>query len=90
VWVLYAFATRKFGRHSSLIEWDSDLPPLDTLLGEAMRADNVARHATYDKPIDEDFDQLAVFHANVGAEQVSLHDWQPTEPSKAILEQARA
>jgi uncharacterized protein len=90
VWALYAFATKKFGRRSTLIEWDSDLPPLDTLLGEALRADNVARHAAYDKPIDEIAEQLAVFQADVGSEQVTLHDWQPTEPGKAVWEEARA
>jgi uncharacterized protein (UPF0276 family) len=39
VWALYSFALRRFGKRPTLIEWDSALPPLETLLGEAMWAD---------------------------------------------------
>ncbi len=39
VWELYRFALRKVGARPSLIEWDSALPPLDVLLGEAVKAD---------------------------------------------------
>ena len=39
VWSLYAVALRRFGALPTLIEWDSDLPPLDVLLGEAAKAD---------------------------------------------------
>ena len=42
VWSLYAYATRLIGRRPTLIEWDSDIPPLDVLLGEAMWADLLA------------------------------------------------
>jgi uncharacterized protein (UPF0276 family) len=42
VWALYAFALSQIGKRPTLIEWDSDLPPLDTLLGEAMWADMLA------------------------------------------------
>jgi uncharacterized protein len=38
VWVLYEEALARFGPVSTLIEWDADLPPLATLLGEARRA----------------------------------------------------
>jgi uncharacterized protein len=48
VWELYALATRKFGRRPTLIEWDSDLPPLATLLGEAQYADIIAQQTTCD------------------------------------------
>jgi uncharacterized protein (UPF0276 family) len=41
VWELYAHALRRFGAVPTLIEWDSDLPPLDVLLGEARKADAV-------------------------------------------------
>jgi uncharacterized protein (UPF0276 family) len=44
-WDLYAHAIRRFGPKPTLIEWDSDLPPLRTLLGEAVRADHVAAAA---------------------------------------------
>ena len=35
VWMLYRQAVRRFGRVPTLIEWDSDLPLLEVLLGEA-------------------------------------------------------
>jgi uncharacterized protein len=40
-WELYAYALRRFGPKPTLIEWDNDLPPFATLLGEAARADQV-------------------------------------------------
>ena len=39
VWALYAIALHRFGGLPTLIEWDSDLPPLHVLLGEARKAD---------------------------------------------------
>ena len=39
VWELYARAIRRIGRVPTLIEWDSELPPLRVLLDEARRAD---------------------------------------------------
>ena len=44
-WDLYAYAIRRFGPKPTLIEWDNDIPPLPTLLGEAARADEVAAGA---------------------------------------------
>jgi uncharacterized protein len=41
VWDLYAHALRRFGAIPTVIEWDSDIPPLVTLVGEAQRADAV-------------------------------------------------
>jgi uncharacterized protein (UPF0276 family) len=41
VWALYARAVRRFGPVPALVEWDTDLPPLETLLDEAARADRV-------------------------------------------------
>lgn len=38
VWALYEQALRHCGRVPSLIEWDTDVPPLDVLLDEAARA----------------------------------------------------
>ncbi|WP_420213832.1 DUF692 family multinuclear iron-containing protein [Janthinobacterium fluminis] len=38
VWALYRAALRRFGRVPTLIEWDSDIPALDVLLGEAAKA----------------------------------------------------
>jgi hypothetical protein len=46
VWALYAHACRRFGPRPTLIEWDTDLPTLDVLLGEAERASAIALQAT--------------------------------------------
>ena len=42
VWRLYAAAVARFGRQPTLIEWDTDLPPLDVLVDEAHHADRIA------------------------------------------------
>src|SRR5271155_3519367 len=38
VWQLYREAVRRFGRVSSLVEWDDQIPPFEELLAEANRA----------------------------------------------------
>ena len=38
VWALYEHALQRFGAMPALIEWDSDIPDLDTLLAEAAQA----------------------------------------------------
>ncbi|HKW93712.1 MAG TPA: DUF692 domain-containing protein [Methylomirabilota bacterium] len=38
VWDLFARAVGRFGARPTLIEWDTDIPALDVLLGEARRA----------------------------------------------------
>jgi uncharacterized protein len=48
VWSLYRFAVERIGARPTLIEWDSDIPPLETLLGEAMWADLLANSVTAD------------------------------------------
>ena len=45
VWDLYAYTLRRFGPTPTIVEWDTDIPPLATLLGEAARADAVGAHA---------------------------------------------
>jgi uncharacterized protein (UPF0276 family) len=42
VWQVYAHALRRLGPRPTLLEWDTDLPPLDVLLEEAAHADAVA------------------------------------------------
>src|SRR6266571_1729614 len=47
-WHLYAYALRRFGSKPTLIEWDNQIPPLQMLLGESKRAEEIqmeARHA---------------------------------------------
>ena len=41
VWALYRDAVARFGRVPTLIEWDTDVPPLDVLLDEAAKADRI-------------------------------------------------
>ena len=41
VWRLYAAALARFGPVPTLIEWDTDLPELGVLLGEASRAETL-------------------------------------------------
>ena len=38
VWALYETALERFGPVPTLIEWDTDVPPLEVLLGEAHKA----------------------------------------------------
>lgn len=41
VWDLYRQTVQRFGAIPTLIEWDTDLPPLQTLIDEAGRADAI-------------------------------------------------
>lgn len=41
VWTLYRAALQRFGDLPTLIEWDSDLPPLERLVAEARTADAI-------------------------------------------------
>ncbi len=41
VWALYAHALRRFGPMPTLIEWDTNLPDLSVLVGEAATADRI-------------------------------------------------
>lgn len=47
VWALYRRAVQRFGPRPTLIEWDTDLPELAVLIGEAQQADAILeeRHA---------------------------------------------
>jgi uncharacterized protein len=45
VWELYRQAVRRIGRRPTLVEWDTDVPPLEVLVAEARQADRVAAAA---------------------------------------------
>ena len=45
VWALYEHACQRFAQAPTLIEWDTDIPPLATLLDEARRAESIRRRA---------------------------------------------
>jgi uncharacterized protein (UPF0276 family) len=48
VWSLYSYALRRIGPRPTLIEWDTDVPELDVLLGEAMWADMLAQSIAFE------------------------------------------
>jgi uncharacterized protein len=52
VWALYAEALDWFGPQPTLIEWDCRLPALSVLLGEAAKADALARHVLQESPLE--------------------------------------
>lgn len=45
VWALYRAALHRFGHVPALIEWDTNIPALDVLLGEARKATLIANSA---------------------------------------------
>lgn len=45
VWELYAAAIERFGPRPTLIEWDAQVPPIQTLLNEAEKASIIMRQA---------------------------------------------
>jgi uncharacterized protein len=45
VWALYRHAIDRLGPRPTLIEWDTDIPPLETLVAEAARADAILGEA---------------------------------------------
>lgn len=49
VWSLYAYALRRIGARPTLIEWDTEIPALDVLLGEAMWADMLAQSIAFER-----------------------------------------
>lgn len=52
VWSLYNHILRKIGPRPTLIEWDTEVPDLDVLLGEAMWADMLAATIAFDRRTD--------------------------------------
>ena len=54
VWSLYSYAIRRWGPRPTLIEWERDIPPLQTLLDEAAHADTLTQDAL--KPCANDID----------------------------------
>ncbi|HEV7731358.1 MAG TPA: DUF692 domain-containing protein [Candidatus Binatia bacterium] len=50
VWDLYRAAVRRFGRMSTLVEWDDHLPPVEDVLAEAERARVVEAEVLSEEP----------------------------------------
>jgi uncharacterized protein (UPF0276 family) len=44
-WELYKYAVRRIGPRPTLIEWDNDIPPLETLVAEAAQAEAILSQA---------------------------------------------
>lgn len=49
VWSLYHHSISRFGPRPTLIEWDTDVPVLDVLLGEAMWADMLSASIMFNR-----------------------------------------
>jgi uncharacterized protein (UPF0276 family) len=50
VWQLYRAALARFGEVPTLVEWDTDIPPLEVLLAEAASARAIARENALPEP----------------------------------------
>ena len=50
VWDLYAYAVRRFGAASTLVEWDAEIPAFDRVCAEARQARRIAEDV--DEPAD--------------------------------------
>lgn len=48
VWTLYGEALARFGAVPTLIEWDTDVPPLDVLMDEAARAQTLIEESRHE------------------------------------------
>jgi hypothetical protein len=59
VWSLYRRALARFGPLPTLVEWDTNLPPLAVLLAEAARADGMLAAATVERAAGGDPDARA-------------------------------
>jgi uncharacterized protein (UPF0276 family) len=66
VWELYAHAVRRFGRISTLIEWDDHIPPFSKLQAEAAHAKRTAE-AIHDAGTNAGADATAVVGADYRA-----------------------
>jgi uncharacterized protein (UPF0276 family) len=75
VWSLYRFAVRRFGPRPTLVEWDTDIPPLATLLNEAGWADRLLK-----APGDET-EAAEVPQSRAASAQVSVCEHHPLAKS---------
>ncbi len=67
VWQLYAAAIERFGQLPTLIEWDTDIPPLEVLLGEAERARHVAAGVSHQLQVGSEHPSANVADASADA-----------------------
>ena len=64
VWDLYAHAVRRFGRVSTVIEWDDRIPPFAALYAEAQRAKSISDRITHGANADTCTDARVVPEAD--------------------------
>ena len=74
VWDLYAHAVRRFGPQPTILEWDSDIPPLSTLVAEAARADAVRTAALENADLYRRLETRTVELARLSARMVEQHE----------------
>ncbi|MEH6436795.1 MNIO family bufferin maturase [Massilia sp. DD77] len=68
VWALYRAALERFGRLPTLVEWDTDVPALDVLLGEADKARAIAQQYEAPAPVAQ---ALAPFAGDAAAPEAA-------------------
>jgi len=68
VWKLYEAALERFGPVPTLIEWDTDIPPLEVLLGEADKARALAERCKAATTAPLRWQPAAVAHGEGGGE----------------------
>lgn len=51
VWALYAYTVKQLNNPATLIEWDQDFPPLQTLLSEAAKAKTILDSTSEDRHV---------------------------------------
>jgi uncharacterized protein (UPF0276 family) len=89
VWSLYTAAIEMFGRRPTLIEWDTEVPALDVLLGEAMWADMLAqliefRRRSADPKSRLVLDSLAIGHGSKPVRMPVLAAFETVKPNALI------
>lgn len=67
VWALYQAALARFGRQPTLIEWDTDIPALEVLLGEARKAAHIMGDAAPAPSIERELPSAAPAFAGAPA-----------------------
>ncbi|GHF29300.1 hypothetical protein GCM10017044_25690 [Kordiimonas sediminis] len=61
VWSLYAALIRQVGARPTLIEWDTNIPPLSTLVSEAQKAQTLMQNTSERPVVDSQAHGQAVF-----------------------------
>lgn len=86
VWALYEAALRRFGPLPTLIEWDTDIPDLDVLLGEADKARAMAGRLPAAEPLQA---SMPLPRAREREDQAGALSTAPTGAAAALGAQGR-